>query len=407
MNTTIETIIIGGGQGGLAVSYFLGAAGREHIVLEKAAQPGNAWRNDRWDSFTLVTPNWSFRLPGAEYTGDQPGGYMPRVEIVRRFEAYVQDHRLPVEFGVTAESVEADGAGYRVRTSQGELHARNVVVATGLFQRPKIPAYAAQIPASILQVHSGKYRNPAALPPGAVLVAGAGQSGCQIAEELYQSGREVYLSTGKAGRTPRHYRGKDIYEWVDLTGFINRTSTQLPSPQMRFASNPQITGKDGGHTLNLHQFARDGVHLLGRLVNSQDGSLILAPDLMQNLAASDALEKRLVEMIDQYILKMGLDLPEEALPDLKDGYNSPIIERLALAEAGISTVIWAIGYDFDFDLVRLPVFDEAGFPITQGGVTRFPGLYFAGLPWLPGQKTGLLLGVGEQARSVAADIMRL
>ena len=407
MNTTIETIIIGGGQGGLAVSYFLGAAGREHIVLEKAAQPGNAWRNDRWDSFTLVTPNWSFRLPGAEYTGDQPGGYMPRVEIVRRFEAYVQDHRLPVEFGVTVESVEANGAGYRVRTSQGELHARNVVVATGLFQRPKIPAYAAQIPASILQVHSGKYRNPAALPPGAVLVAGAGQSGCQIAEELYQSGREVYLSTGKAGRTPRHYRGKDIYEWVDLTGFINRTSTQLPSPQMRFASNPQITGKDGGHTLNLHQFARDGVHLLGRLVNSQDGSLILAPDLMQNLAASDALEKRLVEMIDQYILKMGLDLPEEALPDLKDGYNSPIIERLALAEAGISTVIWAIGYDFDFDLVRLPVFDEAGFPITQGGVTRFPGLYFAGLPWLPGQKTGLLLGVGEQARSVAADIMRL
>ena len=255
-------------------------------------------------------------------------------------------------------------------------------------------------------MHSGKYRNPAALPPGAVLVAGAGQSGCQIAEELYQSGREVYLSTGKAGRTPRHYRGKDIYEWVDLTGFINRTSTQLPSPQMRFASNPQITGKDGGHTLNLHQFARDGVHLLGRLVNSQDGSLILAPDLMQNLAASDALEKRLVEMIDQYILRMGLDLPEEALPDLKDGYNTPIIERLDLAEAGISTVIWAIGYDFDFDLVRLPVFDEAGFPITQGGVTRFPGLYFAGLPWLPGQKTGLLLGVGEQARSVAADIIR-
>ena len=405
MNTTIETIIIGGGQGGLAVSYFLGAAGREHIVLEKAAQPGNAWRNDRWDSFTLVTPNWSFRLPGAEYTGDQPGGYMPRAEIVRRFEAYVQDHRLPVEFGVTAESVEADGAGYRVRTSQGELHARNVVVATGLFQRPKIPAYAARIPASILQVHSGKYRNPAALPPGAVLVAGAGQSGCQIAEELYQSGREVYLSTGKAGRTPRHYRGKDIYEWVDLTGFINRTSTQLPSPQMRFASNPQITGKDGGHTLNLHQFARDGVHLLGRLVDARDGSLTLASDLMQNLAASDALEKRLVEMIDQYILKMGLDLPEEALPDLKDGYNSPIIERLDLAEAGISTVIWAIGYDFDFDLVRLPVFDEAGFPITQGGVTRFPGLYFAGLPWLPGQKTGLLLGVGEQARSVATDII--
>lgn len=406
MNMAIETVIIGGGQGGLAVSYYLGAAGREHIVLEKAAQSGNAWRNDRWDSFTLVTPNWSFRLPGAEYAGDQPGGYMPRAEIVRRFEAYVQDHRMPVEFGVTAVSVEVDGAGYRVRTSRGELHARNVVVATGLFQRPKIPAYATHIPASILQVHSGQYRNPADLPPGAVLVAGAGQSGCQIAEELYQSGREVYLSTGKAGRTPRRYREKDVYEWVYLTGFINRTPAQLPTPQMRFASNPQITGKDGGRTLNLHQFAREGVHLLGRLVDAQTGTLILAPDLMENLAASDALEKLMVEMIDQYILKMGLDLPEEPLPDLKDGYSTPIIERLDLVKSGISAVIWAIGYDFDFKLVRLPVCDEAGFPITQGGITRYAGLYFAGLPWLPGRKTGLLLGVAEQAHAVAADILQ-
>ncbi len=405
MATNIETVIVGGGQGGLAVSYYLTAAGREHVVFEKTSQPGNAWRNDRWDSFTLVTPNWSFRLPGAEYSDDRPDGFMPRGEIVHRFETYVQHNRLPVEFGVQVDSVAQAEAGYLAQTSRGALRAKNVVIATGMFQRPKIPAFAAQIPSPLLQVHSGKYRNPGALPPGAVLVVGAGQSGCQIAEELRQSGREVYLSTGKAARTPRRYRGKDVYEWVDLTGYINRTPALLPSPQMRFASNPQLSGKNGGHTLNLHQFARDGIHLLGRLVDVQDGAAVLAPDLADNLAGSDAIEKRMIAMIDQYIQKMGLDLPEESLPELRDGYDVPVVERLNLVEAGISTVIWAIGYAFDFDLVHLPVCDEAGFPISENGVTHYPGLYFAGLPWLPGQNTGLLLGVAEQAQVVAANIL--
>ena len=403
--TDIETVIIGGGQAGLAVSYLLQQAGREHTILEKDAQAGNAWRNDRWDSFTLVTPNWSFHLPGGGYAGDQPDGYMGRDAIVRRFEDYVRHQDLPVEFGVRADSVELLDGEYRVKTSRGDLHARNVVVASGQYQKPKIPAFAASLPDNILQLPSGQYRNPAALPPGAILVAGAGQSGCQIAEELYQSGRQVFLTTGKAPRVPRRYRGRDIYEWMDLSGWLDRTPAQLTSLQMRFSANPLVTGKDGGHTLNLYQFARDGVHLLGRLQDAREGKIFLADDLMENLAFSDKAEVSMIQMIDRYIAANGVDAPAETLPVIQNGHNYPAESQVNLESAGITTIIWALGYSFDFSLVRLPVFDETGFPISEGGVTRFPGLYFAGLTWLPVQKSGQLWGVAEQAGIVASHIL--
>jgi putative flavoprotein involved in K+ transport len=402
----IETVIVGGGQAGLSVSYFLQQAGREHTIFEKAAQPGHAWRDDRWDSFTLVTPNWSFRLPGGGYAGDQQQGFIGREEIVRTFEDYVSRHRLPVQFGVTVESVAPVERGYQVVTSGGSFHARNVVVASGLFQKPKIPGYAARLPAGILQVASGQYRNPAALPPGAVLVAGAGQSGCQIAEELYQSGRQVYLATGKAPRAPRRYRGRDIFEWLELTNFLNRTPAQLPSLQARFSSNPLVTGKDGGHTLNLYKFARDGVRLFGRLQDARDGKVFFAPDLMANLAFSDTAEANMIQMVDHYIAANGVDAPQETIPQLKNGNDFAQESELDLRAAGVTTVIWALGHSFDFSLVRLPVFEESGFPVTESGVTRFPGLYFAGLPWMPGQKSGILLGVAEQAWIVASHILK-
>jgi putative flavoprotein involved in K+ transport len=405
MTKKIETVIIGGGQGGLATSYFLTLQGREHIVLEAANKPAHAWRNDRWDSFTLVTPNWAFRLPGAEYAGPDPDGFMPRQEVVNRFERYVDDYQLPVQFGVRALAVKPIDPGYRVETDRGEWEAVNVVVATGLFQKPRIPAWSAGLPADLVQLPCGRYRNPEALPPGAVLVAGSGQSGCQIAEELYQAGRKVYLCVGSAGRAPRRYRGRDVNAWLYDSGFMNRTPDQLPSPQARFSSNPQVTGKDGGHTLNLHQFYRDGVVLLGRLQTAQDGVVHLAGDLKENLAKGDALEENIVKMIDGYIEKAGIDAPQETLPNLQDGYSAPEIRDLDLKAAGITAIIWSQGYTFDFGLVKAPVFDEAGFPLTEGGITRYPGLYFAGMPWLPGQSTGLLLGVGENAKRVAADIV--
>jgi putative flavoprotein involved in K+ transport len=283
--------------------------------------------------------------------------------------------------------------------------AQNVVIATGLFQKPKIPPFGARLSPRLLQLHSGKYRNPEALPPGAVLVVGSGQSGCQIAEELYQAGRKVYLVLGSAGRAPRRYRGKDIVEWLLLSGFIERTVDKLPSPAARFASLPQVSGKGGGHTLNVHQFYRDGVTLLGRLNGAQDEKISLAPGLQGSIARVDEFEKNVIKMVDEYIAKNGLDIPSETVPQLRDAYEAPEILELDLKNAGISTIIWAMGYTFDFSLVKLPVTDEFGFPITTGGATRYPGLYFAGLPWLDAQKTGVLHGVKEHAQSIADHVI--
>jgi len=406
MGQKIETLIIGGGQAGLATSYHLGRRGREHIVLEQAAQAGNAWRSERWDSFVLNTPNWSFRLPGAEYQGDAPGGFMPRDEIVASFERYVERFHLPVQYQVRVTSVEpeADGQGYRVTTEQAVLHARNVVMATGLFQRPKVPSFSTALPSQILQLHSGQYRNPESLPPGGVLVVGSAQSGCQIAEELYQSGRGVHLCVGSAGRVPRRYRGKDTYEWLTLSGFLDRTVDQLPSPQVKFVGSIQVSGRDGGHTLNLHQFARDGVTLLGHLRGAGDDTIWLARDLKESLAKADKAEADMVEMIDRYIAQNGLNAPPEKLPALRDGYDAEEITMLDLRSAGITTIIWAMGYSFDFRLVKLPVFDGDGYPIQRRGATEHPGLFFVGLPWLHTVKSGLLAGVGEDADYIASAI---
>jgi putative flavoprotein involved in K+ transport len=377
------------------------------VVLEKANQPGEAWRNHRWDSFTLVTPNWAFRLPGAEYDGPDPNSYMKRDEVVARFERYVTEQRLPVHFGVTAEFVEPGegGAGFTVRTSAGTWQARQVVVATGAFQRGKVPPFAAELPGWVMQIESGQYRNPRALPDGAVLVAGCGQSGAQIAEELYQAGRKVYLCVGTAGHGPRRYRGRDLFEWMQLIGFFDRTVAQLPSPQARFASPPLVTGKDGGHALNLHRFYRDGVTLLGHLRGAADGCLALTADLHESLAKADRFQAEQIKKTDALIDQAGLGAPPEQIEVLQDASTAPEITSLDLQQAGITTVIWAMGHSFDFSLVKFPVFDEMGFPITRGGVTEVPGLYFAGLPWMDSMKTGLLVGVGESAQRLADKMM--
>jgi putative flavoprotein involved in K+ transport len=402
----VETVIVGGGQAGLATSYHLKQHDREHIVLEREDRPASAWRNGRWDSFTLVSPNWTFKMPGAEYSGDDPDGFMPRTLVIHRFERYIAGFDLPVRLGVTVTAVEplAENRGYLVTTDAGTIEAENVVVATGLFQRPKVSPVGAKLPATVQQLHSGQYRNPRALPEGAVLVVGTAQSGCQIAQELYQSGRKVYLCVGSAGRIPRRYRGRDIFEWLDPLGFFDRTEADLPSPRAKFAGNPALSGHLRGQTLNVHRFARDGVTLLGHLRGADGDTLHLAPDLKESLAKSDAFESQIIASIDEYIEKAGLDVPAEELPVMRDGYSAEEITELSLQAAGITTVIWATGYDFDFNLVRLPVTDEFGYPIEKRGVTEYPGLYFVGLPWLYKMKSGLLLGVGEDAEFIAGEI---
>lgn len=406
MSDTIETIIVGGGQAGLATSYYLSQQKREHIVLEQAAQAGNAWRNERWDSFTFVSPNWSIRMPGAEYHGSDPDGFMPRDEIVRYFEQYVERFRLPVRYNTHVTSIEQTGAngGYAVKTVDAEFQARNVVIAVGLFQKPKIPSFSSQIARDVLQLPASQYRNPGMLPPGAALVVGSAQSGVQVAEDLLLSGRTVYLGVGKVGRVPRRYRGKDIFTWLDLTGFFDRVTEVLPSPQARFAGNPQVSGARGGHSVNLHQFARDGVRLLGHLQGVDGDKILLAPDLTENLARTDKIEADLIGSIDGYIERNGIAAPPETLPVLRDGFDAPVIRELNLRDANITSIIWTTRFSFDFSWVRPAALDSDGFPIQKHGVADQPGLYFVGLPWLPEQKTGLLLGVGEQAAHVATHI---
>jgi putative flavoprotein involved in K+ transport len=399
----VDTIIVGAGQGGLSMSYYLKKQGREHIILEQSDQAAPAWRS-RWDSFTLITPNWMTRLPGAEYQGDDPDGFMGRDQLVGYFQEYIERFELPVRYGSRVTSVERNGAGYLVRTGETEYKASNVVIATGLHQQPKVPTFSADLPKEIHQLHSSEYRNPQAPPAGAVLVVGSAQSGCQIAEELYQSGRKVYLSVSSAGRFPRRYRGQDTTRWLDKIGFGDRTVDKLPSPQAKFAANPHGTGKDGGRTINLHQFARDGVVLLGRLQGVRGDRIVLAPDLQENLAKGDKFETELLRGIDTYIEKNGLDAPIDPLPELRDGYEAEVILELDLKSAGISSVIWATGYKFDFSLVKLPAFDTDGFPVQKRGVTEFPGLYFIGLPFLHTASSGLLVGVGDDAAHVASAI---
>ena len=405
MIQTLDTIIVGGGQGGLATSYYLKQQGRKHLVLEQSDQAGSAWRDGRWDSFTLVTPNWAFRLPGAEYTGDQPGGFLNRDEVVEIFSGYADKFGLPLRPHSRVTAVEACPAGgFLVRTQDTIYQARNVVVATGLFQTPKIPAFAEHIPSSITQLHSDAYRNPNQLPEGSVLVVGSSQSGCQIAQEIHQSGRQVHLCISGAGRIPRNYRGKDIMEWARLLGISERTVDTLPSPKAKFAANPHMAGKTDGGSINLHQFVRDGIQLLGRLQDVRSGKAVLAPDLYDNLAKADKFEADMLQNIDAYIDKVGLDQPAEQVPQLKDGYALKLIGELDLVASGIRSVIWAIGYTFDFSMVKFPVFDEDGYPIQKRGLTKQPGLYFVGLPWLHKQKSGLLAGVAEDAAHIARSI---
>ena len=351
----------------MAVSYYLSQQNRPHIILEQAEKPGDAWRNHRWDSFTLNTPNWQSGLPGAEVPGSSPDSFLSREEIVRYFEDYVNKFQLPVSYGVQVWAVrpKSPGRGYVVETNAGRFEAANVVIATGLYQKPKMPALGATLPAEIKQIHSDEYKNPQSLPEGAVLVVGSGQSGAQIAEELYQSGKKVYLSVSRTGRVPRRYRGKDANWWHDRMGDYERTVDQLPSPQAKFSSKPIISGKDGGHTLNLHQFARDGVTLVGRIQRVRDHTIFLQQDLKANLARADEFEADFARKIDDFIAENGVDAPQETLPAFSEGYEVPEVPELNLKEANITTVIWATGYSFDFSLVQLPIFDSDGYPIQD------------------------------------------
>jgi putative flavoprotein involved in K+ transport len=402
----LPVAIVGGGQAGLAVSWHLCQRGVEHLVLERDAA-GCDWIKRRWDSFCLVTPNWQCRLPGWLYAGDDPEGFMVRDEIAAYLAGYVASFDPPLAEGVEVTSlVAAPGGGFELQTSDGAISAGQVVVATGGYHRERVPPDAAALPGVIEQVHSSRYERPDALPAGAVLVVGTGQSGCQIAEDLHLAGREVHLCVGGAPRVARRYRGRDVVAWLEDIGHYDVPIDEHPEgPSARHEPNHYVTGRDGGRDIDLRAFAREGMHLHGRLTGIETGTLRCAGDLAANLDAADATSERIKDTIDTWIEREGTAAP------LEDRYervwappHGDREEAIDVAGAGISSVIWSTGFTRDYRWVDLPAFDGTGYPTHRRGVTAVPGLSFVGLPWLHTWGSGRFAGVGADAEYLADRI---
>ena len=396
-----EVVVVGGGPAGLSVSCELAAGGVEHVVLERG-RIGQSWR-DRWDSFCLVTPNWSVQLPRAPYEGSDPDGYLPRDGVVDYLDTYASHLRLPVHEGVTVTALaSAPEGGFRVTTSRGELRARRVVLCTGAYQRPYRPPAADALPGGLLTLDVEQYRNPEALPPGAVLVVGSGQSGCQIAEELCEAGREVVLSCGRAPWAPRRLGGRDIFWWVAETGFLDQTAGSLPSPDARLFANILATGHGGGHDLHLRTLRAMGVTLVGHFLGATDRTARFAPDLADSVAWGDARYGQLMGLARNLVADRGIPMPDIAVPAPFDG-SAP--ESVSLA--GMGAVIFTGGFRPDYRswLPWPHAFDDLGFPIQQDGrSTVVEGLHFVGVHFLRKRKSSILYGVGEDAAIVARAI---
>jgi putative flavoprotein involved in K+ transport len=396
----VGTVVIGAGQAGLATSYELSQRGLDHVVLERS-RVGEAWRG-RWDSLYMILPNWFNGLPGFPYQGHEPDGFQSRDAWVADLARYAAEFALPVRQGVAVIAVRQRRDGrFALQASAGALVAEHVVVATGSYQVPRIPAIATGMADTIHQIHSGGYRNPGALPTGAVLVVGTGNSGSQIAEELYRAGRTVYLSVGYSGFPLRRYRGRDVFWW-----YYTAKLHQFRGDEGNQRGLGNITGRDGGRALNLHQFARDGVRLLGR-IQAIDGAVVtLVPDLAASLVAVDRLTADFRDAVDAYIVANGLDAPADepsadALLGAVDVRDSPL--SLDLHARGITSVIWATGYGWDLAWLQLSVLDAAGAPRNAAGLSPCAGLYFAGMSTAAPPSTSIG-GVGAEAAQIAAAI---
>lgn len=414
-------VVVGGGQAGLAMSYCLRERGVEHVVLE-ARRVGYEWRERRWDSFCLVTPNWQCRLPGFPYQGSDPDGFMVRSQIVDYLEAYVSFFRPPLVQGVAVTGLRRGDEVFRVATSAGELTADQVVVATGPYHAPSIPRLAERFPDSVAQLHSSQYRGPGQLDAGAVLVVGTGQSGCQIAEDLHLAGRQVHLAVGSAPRVARFYRGRDCVAWLDEMGHYTKSIDEFDDAgAIRARANHYVTGRDGGRDIDLRAFARSGMRLYGRLTSvggsgAGAGAGIGAvarfgDDLAANLDHADAVAEGIKDAIDAYIEARGISAPTEARyvpvwqPQAESGSESESsLRELDLGGAGVTTVIWATGFTRDHRWIAVPVFDGRGYPMHRRGVTSCPGLYFLGLPWQHTWGSGRFEAVGRDAAFLADHI---
>ncbi|QGZ65409.1 MSMEG_0569 family flavin-dependent oxidoreductase [Paraburkholderia acidisoli] len=401
----VSVVVVGGGQAGLSISYYLKQYGVDHVVLEKRTLT-HTWREQRWDAFCLVTPNWQCALPDYPYRGSDPHGFMKKDEIIAWLDGFVRHVDAPVREGmaVTRVTRRAQG-GFLVQTSAGTLSADQVVVASGGYHTPVVPRMAERLPASIVQIQSSEYRNPAVLPEGAVLVVGSGQSGAQIAEDLHLAGRKVVLAVGEAPRCARFYRGRDVVDWLADMKYYDMPVEEHPLREgVRDNTNHYVTGRDGGRDIDLRRFASEGMELYGVLEDLEDGALRFRPNLRASLDSADDTYNRINASIDKFIAQQGIEAPpgEPYRPVWE-----PQQERatLDLAASGIGSIVWCIGFRPDFSWIDLPVFNGRGYPGHVRGVTPHEGLYFLGLPWLHTWGSGRFSGVARDAAYLADRIL--
>ena len=408
----LDSVVVGAGQAGLGVSYFLKQKGLEHVVFERG-RIGESWLTQRWESFKLNTPNFMNCLPGFPYKGSEPDGFWGPEELVQYFERYVERFQLPIQTGVAVVSVERakDTDDFIVKTrtdgqAEESVTSRSVVIASGILQTPKFPAVRSRIPKSITQLHTADYRSPKELPPGAIMVVGSGQSGCQIVEDLLSAGRTVYLCTSKVGRAPRRYRGREILEWWIDMKFIDITFDSLEDKTISKAAQPQISGLGRyGHSLSLQHLARKGAVILGRLLDVEDSTIILDDDAATNVKFADEFSQRLKDGIDSYLKQAQIKPPplEDDPADLPDPEAKCVssLRELDLRDAKVSTIIWATGFTGDFSWIHAPILDDEDQPIHQQGISPVSGLYFIGFPWLNSRKSGIIYGINEDANFIA------
>ena len=398
-----DTIIVGGGQAGIAMSEHLGKAGIAHLVLEKN-RTAEAWRTGRWDGLVANGPAWHDRFPSLEFQGNHPDEFISKDRFAQYLVDYAAMIQAPIREGVEVLEARRQTAkgGFLVTTSAGAFEARRIVAATGAFQHPVVPPIVPD-DAPVQQLHSFAYKNPGQLPEGAVMVVGAGSSGAQIADELNRAGRKVFLSVGPHDRPPRRYRGRDFVWWLGVLGLWDLAAPAPGTEHVTIA----VSGAYGGRTMDFRRLGGEGVVLVGRTAGYANGALHFADDLRANIDAGDANHRNLLDMADAYVARNGIDLPEE--PEARTPYPDPdclvsLRSTLDLAREGVAAIIWATGFRQDFNWLKVDTFDAKGAPKHQRGVAAAPDVYFLGLPWQSRRGSSFLWGVWHDARHIADQI---
>jgi putative flavoprotein involved in K+ transport len=397
-----SAVVVGGGQAGLSASHYLKRQGIDHVVFEKKTV-AHKWKNERWDAFCLVTPNWQCQLPDHPYDGTDPHGFMVKDEILAYVDRFVKKVEAPVLEQTSVTSIENHGGLFRLETSAGAVTADAVVIATSLYANPAIPRAGERLPEDITQIHTAAYRNADQLPEGGVIVVGSGQSGCQIAEDLHLAGRKVHLVTGNAPRCARFYRGRDVVDWLSDIGQYDITVEHDGMTKKKHDTNHYLTGRDGGRDIDLRKFALEGMALYGRMSGIAAGRMLFEPNLKANLDGADRVYNGINALIDRHIAEKGIDAPLGS-PYVPVWEPEAEIVELDLKAEGITSVIWATGFSPDWSFVGLPIFDGNAYPVHRRGVTVVDGVYVLGLPWLWTWGSGRFLSVGRDAEHVVGHL---